>query len=111
MVAAQLEHFIANENEQELLAGLKAIPLAERRKLVPLVKKLSKYYGEYIQQKTNTWSSRGTPGQNQLAHLACFICMDRKEYERSDHPTWILAEEELNKVIDWYCPEWLGDFI
>lgn len=95
--------------EKEILPFLQECTAAERKALVPNLKKLSKYYLDYTHENGN-WKQRGNPMQALVLKRAHFVCYNRKEYESSGG-SWSVGKDILGEILPWYCPSWFSDYI
>jgi Family of unknown function (DUF6493) len=113
------EQFIAilkKDDEDKMLQFLRGLSPADKKKLIPQIKKSAKEYNEYGPIKLHggreTYGHlRGTNGQRVLIQLASFVCFNRLDYEKSPTGAWILDKVKLNKILDWYCPSWFSDYV
>ncbi len=98
-----------------LIPFLQSLTDADKKQLVPLIKALSKEYLEFKEVRTvlNSFSYKQNANDTQRSILliSSFVCFNRKDFEKSSFPSWILDEQHLRKVIDWYCPDWFSDFV
>lgn len=106
----QFTQILKEEQKNAVLPFLQKLDNAQKKELVPAIKKLVKEYYKYVTVGLS-WQSKGTETQIKLLQLAAFVCMNRKDYEKVDPGAWIFATEEVNHILDWYCPSWLNDFI
>jgi hypothetical protein len=93
----------------EIISFFQGRSLKERGELAPLVKKLAKEYFTY-QQHGNTWTPKATEPQRQILNVSFFVCYDKKDFYR-ENPAWLLSREYLDKILPWYCPAWLNDYV
>ena len=107
----QFAEWVKTEQEEPVLHWLKQATDKERRALVPSIKKLSKYYNEYITSDNRSYSSRGTEKQHAILHFAAYVCFNKTEYLKSDRPTWIIDPKNLNRIKDWYHPDWFSEML
>ena len=110
-IADQLAEWVKNETEAPLLEWLKQATEKERRELVPPIKKLDKYYSEFISTDNRSYSSRGTTKQHDLLNLASYTCFSKADYLKLQRATWIIDPEHLDKVKDWYHPDWFSELL
>ena len=89
---------------------MRSLDNAQKKDLVPHIKKLSKHYNEYIQTRNN-YDFRGTTTQRNMLQTTSFVCYSLADYERSAFSLWFLNEKVFNQVLTWYCPEWFSDFV
>jgi hypothetical protein len=106
---------LEKSGERELLPFLKTLANDDKKKLAPEIKALSKEYLEYKEVKTGPGTTQykqiANDAQQSILLLTSFVCFNRKDFEKISFPGWILDEKYLNKVIDWYCPDWFSDFV
>jgi len=107
----QLSLILADKKLDELIPFLKALDVAEKKQLVPAIKKLFKEYTAIVARGNNSYGSRGTAEQQRMLIAAAFVCCDKTEYQKHFYATWIMEEQLLKKILDWYCPDWFGDFV
>lgn len=96
--------------EKEILPFLQECTAEERKALVPIIKKFSKYYLDYIHQPDNSYNLRGTTMQVYVLKCAQFVCLNRKEYETASS-LWSVEKNLFDEILPWYCPSWFSDFI
>ena len=96
--------------EKEILPFLQATTSEEKKSLVPIIKKLSRYYLDYIQHPDNSYKLRGTTAQVYVLKCAQFVCLNRKEYETASS-LWSVEKNLFDEILAWYCPSWFSDFI
>jgi len=107
-----IEEFVSIvEKEIDVIPFLKRLDQGQKKQLYPTLKKLQKYYSEFVQQGTGTsYSSRGTQPQYDILGLAAFICFNQKDFEQST--SWrIFNRENLTDILPWYCPCWFNDYV
>ena len=99
------------EREEDATAFLKSLNKEQKKELYPALKKLQKYYSEYVQQgNSSSWSSRGTRAQTQILSFAAFICFNQKDFEQSTS-YGIMNRESLTPILPWYCPDWFNAYV
>lgn len=99
------------EQEKEAIPFLKKLDEGQKKELYPALKKLQKYYSEYVQQGTSSsYSSRGTRVQSQILSLAAFICFNQKDFEQSIS-YGIINREKLTPILHWFCPDWFNAYV
>jgi hypothetical protein len=106
-----IEEFTAIvEKEQDVIPFLKKLDKAQKRELYPALKKLQKYYSQYVQQENGTtYSPRGKHTQNKILALAGFICYNQKDFEQSTSYS-VINRETLTPILPWYCPDWFNAY-
>jgi hypothetical protein len=105
----EFEKIIRKKKADEVLVFLRTLNEAERRSLVPLIKKLSKELLGF-EVVGNRYQQKATANQSNGLHFSFFVCFNRKEFEK-EGPTWLIAKEYLDKILDWYTPTWFSDYI
>lgn len=109
------ETLLTESNIENIAGWLHSISEAERKSLGKELKALSKIYTEYKEVRnfdgSFTYKQKATPEQQHILVLANFVCLSRTEFEKSNFPGWIFDKNILDLVIEWYHPEWLGDFL
>jgi hypothetical protein len=99
------------EKEKDVLPFLKKLDKAQKKELYPAIKKLQKYYSEFVQQGTSSsYSSRGTRAQSEILSTAAFICFNQKDFEQSAS-YYIINREKLAPILAWYCPDWFNSYV
>lgn len=99
------------EREEDATPFLKALNKGQKKELYPALKRLQKYYSEYVQQGTSSsYSSRGTQAQSQILSLAAFICFNQKDFEQSIS-YGIINREKLTPILPWFCPDWFNAYV
>jgi hypothetical protein len=43
--------------------------------------------------------------------IAAFVCHTLTDFEKEARSSWILEPLVLEKVLDWYCPDWFSDYL
>lgn len=106
---------LEKSGEKDLISFLQSLSDADKKKLVPDLKKLSKQYFEYkqvnLELNSYTYRYKADEKQVRILLIGCFVCMNRSDFEKTSFPGWILDEKYLRDVIDWYCPVWFSDFV
>ena|GEM_PF-109308 len=91
---------------------LQALDGPQRKALAPTIKKLAKEYLAFRPGGNFTGGGqKASDAQKEILWIAAFVCCNRADFERIEISTWIHAGKALNMVIDWYRPDWFGDFI
>lgn len=99
------------KKEDDVVPFLKKLDKAQKKELYPVIKKLEKYYSEFVQQGTSSsYSSRGTRVQSEILSTAAFICFNQKDFEQSSS-YYIIKREKLNPILQWYCPDWFNAYV
>ena len=112
MIQEQFAAFIEKQGESELLSLLRGLPADDKKKLTPQIKKFAKEYSEFGTREDGSYGrTHGTDVQCELIQLASFVCFNRTDYEKAPYSLWTLNKIHLDKVIDWYCPDWFSDFV
>jgi len=104
----EFERILKKKKVAPVYSFFKDLPPKLRRELMPTLKKLSKYYYEYLQMG-NTWGTRGTSEQILILNIAIFVCATGKEYERIGS-VW-LESNNVKKIFEFYIPDWFGNYI
>jgi len=99
------------ERENDATPFLKTLNKAQKKELYPALKRLQKYYSEYVQQGTSSsYSQRGTRAQSQILSLAAFICFNQNDFEKSIS-YGIINREKLTPVLPWFRPDWFDAYV
>ncbi|BDD09374.1 hypothetical protein FUAX_18060 [Fulvitalea axinellae] len=107
---ADLSHFIEQGMFDQTIELFKTLGDKQRTGLRSLVKKLVKYYSEYEQEEgTNRWSSRGTPEQWRVLHIASLFCFSKRDIKRMR--TWGYKIQDVERLLDFYVPEGFGEIL
>jgi hypothetical protein len=99
------------ENEAEVFPFVKKLDKAQKKDLTPTIKKLQKYYSQFIQKSpgSTSYSTRGTTDQSRILEIAAFVCFNLKEFEQSS--SWrVFNKKELSNILSWYCPDWFNAY-
>ncbi len=108
----QFETLIKKGEQGAMYALFRNMSDADKKQLVPTIKKLIKGYSEPGPLGGGGYGySKNGDTQRSLLQFAAFICFNRTDYEKTPFKSWELEREELNKVIDWYCPSWFSDYV
>lgn len=108
----QFNAIIQNSHEQELISFLQSLSDRQKKEITPSIKKLAKDFSKYGQLANGSWGHvQGTNEQRDLLQLASFVCFNRTDYEKTPYRVWMLEKQKLSKVIGWYTPAWLSDFV
>lgn len=105
----ELEQLVEAGNSAGVLALLKNTPLEERVKYTKKISKLGKYYQEYVLEEghRNVYGYRGSDEQRLAVNLAVLTSCTYKDFTG----IWGIGEKEFKQVLDWYVPDWLGDYV
>lgn len=105
----QLEQLVEAGNTTEVLVLLKNTPTEERLKHTKKISKLGKYYQEYVLEegKSNSYGYRGNGEQRSAVSLAVLASCTYKDFTG----IWFIAESEFNDILEWYIPDWLGEYV
>ncbi len=107
----QLEPLVKKEKRQKLFDFLKTLDPAQKKELVPGIKKLYKELGEYKPDILGNYKRVGSATQNELAQVASFVCMNQADYEKTFSPAWVLEPGKLEDILVWYKPTWFNNFV
>lgn len=105
----EFEKILRNSKADDMILFLRTLTDAERKALVPQIKKSGKYYLTY-EMVGNTYKNKATPEQGNALGYAWFFCYSKKEFEK-ENPAWLISKEHLDKLLPWYVPDWLSDYI
>jgi hypothetical protein len=109
-VEAQFTRIIEQSKDKEIIPFLRGCTPQERKSLVPVIKKYTKYYTEYADNGFGYWRMRGSDKQREMLRVVHFVCYSKKDYEASSSlPEFNKAFFE--KIFPWYVPVWLGDYL
>lgn len=110
-----MEQFITileKQKEKNLVTFLQSLTVADKKTLVPVIKKIIKEYSQFGQITGNSYGHiKGTDRQREMLQLAAFVCFNQADYEKSMYAVWYLNKEKLQPIIDWYVPDWFSDFV
>lgn len=107
----KLLELIDNENETGLIPFLKELNSKEKKELVPIIKKEEKRLCTYQDLgERQGWGCLGTEKQMHMIRFCIFICYE-KVNTRILNPWELPAPEQINKILNWYCPAWFSDYI
>jgi len=98
------------EKETEVIPFLKKLDKRQKKELYPVLKKLQKYYTNYVEGATGSYSMRGTQAQSLILSTAAFTCYNQKDFEQSSS-YGIINREKLNPILAWYCPDWFNSYV
>jgi hypothetical protein len=98
------------EKETEVIPFLKSWIRGKKKELYPVLKKLQKYYTNYVEGATGSYSMRGTQAQSLILSTAAFTCYNQKDFEQSSS-FYIISREKLAPILPWYCPDWFNSYV
>jgi hypothetical protein len=98
------------EKETEVIPFLKKLDKRQKKELYPVLKKLQKYYTNYVEGATGSYSMRGTQAQSLILSTAAFTCYNQKDFEQSSS-FYIISREKLAPILPWYCPDWFNSYV
>lgn len=108
-IEEQYTQLLEKEQEAKTLDFLKTLNDEQRKALVPHIKKLSKEYNKFEQVGDN-YKSKATFIRRTIFSYSAFVCYNRKDFEK-ENSGWIISKEHLDKILYWYSPSWLNDYI
>lgn len=112
MTTDSLDRLIRSEAPTALITYLQSLSDTEKKALLPVLKKYGKELWEVGTMGSGQFGFiNGSERQRINAILAAFVCMSRSEFERFPQSGFILQAENLNLVIDWYCPQWFNEYV
>lgn len=110
-----MEQFITileKQKENILITFLRSLSPADKKALVPVIKKIVKEYTEYGQINGGGYGHiKGTDKQREMLQIASFVCFNQADYEKSTYSVWFLNKNKLENIVDWYVPEWFSNFV
>jgi hypothetical protein len=98
------------EKETEVIPFLKKLDKRQKKELYPVLKKLQKYYTNYVEGAPGSYSMRGTQAQSLILSTAAFTCYNQKDFEQSSS-FYIISREKLAPILPWYCPDWFNSYV
>lgn len=111
----ELTDIVENEREKELLSFLKKLDPADKKELTPCIQSLCRKYFEFhrveIAKNSFSLTQVATYCQREMLVIAGFVCFSKTNYDKIWGSWMITRKDILNKVIDWYCPNWFSEFI
>jgi hypothetical protein len=111
-IEAQFTEIIKGQQEDRLIPFLKVLNPDQKKLLVAPIKKLAKEYSQFGSLASGSYGhTHGTDKQRNMLQIASFVCFSLTEYEKSPYSVWMLEENKLRSVIDWYVPQWFSDFV
>ncbi|MCW3466752.1 DUF6493 family protein [Chitinophaga nivalis] len=110
-VQENLQTRIANETAEDLIPFLQQLDSNDKKALIPVIKQLNSHYTEFVELEKNRYGMRGTATQQRILGIVSFVCLDKKDFEKTWYANSILKKETLELLLPWYQPAWLGDLI
>lgn len=108
-VVDDFTHILEKEQETKIIPFLQTLDKAQKKELVPELKKLYKIYSEYKETKSGSYKRKGTDAQINVLGIAGFVCHNRKDFAQTQEG--ILNKKTMDSILPWYCPTWFNDFI
>ncbi len=108
------KEIIQNESIFNVIDFLKLIDKKDKTEFKKELKRLKKYYDEYIEFKPGHWSSRGTQMKTIILSLVALGLMNKTEVKSWSEVFELLKDFEfsyVNDVIEFAKPNWISDFI
>lgn len=100
---------LEKEREAKLIPFLQSLNKAQKKELVPELKRLYKTYSEYKQDRLGNFGRKGSKAQIQILVAASFVCCNRKDFEQLNQ--FIDTKEIFDKHLPWYRPDWFSDHV
>jgi uncharacterized protein DUF6493 len=107
----QLTHIVEKSRLEDIIPFLQSLSIADRKALVPEIKKLHKYYWELITTDIGSYSFRGSQAQFHILSLASLACSDLKDFEKISIAGNIFKKDLLYAIFQWYIPSWFSEYI
>lgn len=101
------------QKAEDIIEFLKELSKDEKKTLVPLIKKLHRYYSEIIkisEKGYGTWAARGNPKQHGILNYAGYFCMNQKDFSKT---FWGFRNEYFYnpELHDIYSPTWFNNYV
>ena len=96
------------QNTAAILPFLKKLSPADKKALLPFLRKQMKHYNEVIEIKKNTHGVRKTEEEAYILNRAAMACFDLKTIKRS---FWRFDEELIDEITSFFQPKWLDQYI
>lgn len=106
----QFETILKRQQREEIVPFLKVLNDAQKKDLAPYIKERANELLDF-RPTPNEWKLRATDIQKDILHIAAFVCLKQKEYEKIKLPGWLFRNKLYLSVVGWYAPPWLGDLI
>jgi hypothetical protein len=111
----QFKEIIAKSKSNALIPFLQQLSTADKRSIASGLKTITKEYLDYHEEKSITGSVtykvKANEKQRDILLITAFVCYNKKEYSKTTYPSAILDEKYLKQLLNWYCPDWFGDFV
>lgn len=102
---------IKSGDSQQLITWLKTLDVKTRHTLDMLVKKdVKRLYTFKDLGDGRGWGFVGTSQQLDMLGIAMFCCYSRADLQRNTTDL-VSRNNILDRVLDWYCPEWFSEFV
>jgi len=95
--------------EAKIIPFSQTLDKAQKKQLVPELKKLYKTYSEYKEDRSGHYRVKWTDPQREILGIAGFVCHNQKDFTQM--PGGALNKRVLDAILPWYCPTWFSDFI
>ncbi len=112
-ITEEFTAILKKDKEGVIIPFLKTLDKKQKREFVPGLKKLHKYYSDYVYVDTSglkSGSARWTANQRMILSTAAFLCYNQKDFAQSQS-YGIINRNSLNEILPWYCPDWFNDYI
>jgi len=101
---------VQKSKRKEIIPFLQSLSPQDRKALVPELKKQVKEHLTY-RERNGTWRQKANERQRIILLYTAFVCYNLADFEKFPIAATILAEEQLEEVISWYCPTWFNDYV
>lgn len=118
MLIEQIETIV--NKEQNILPLLKTLTPAQKREIVPFLKKLKvKIFEHYDVTEKTKWGTSYTTkpihseAKRNIVDKICYVCFNKTDVKKAffNVSKLSISDDYLNNIIPWYTPKWFSDLI
>lgn len=106
-IQEEFTQIIEVENVDAIIPFLKKLSKADKKELIPFLKKETSRLTKYIQEG-NTWSQVGTKKQMDILKYAGYVCLNQKDFSSK---FFYYETKVIDDVLGFYIPTWLSDYV
>ncbi|HEY1163614.1 MAG TPA: DUF6493 family protein [Chitinophaga sp.] len=111
----QFDRILQKELTDELLPFLKALDKPTKKELLPHIRQQAKDYLEFreveVKKGLRSFVQKVSAKQRKMLEVIVFVCCDRADQQRLFFAGHLLEREQLDRILDWYCPDWFDAYV